>query len=279
MNNIEQYEKFIHFEEKHFPLELHKRHTKNTLHTHWHEHMELLYFTAGNCRVNCAGKFYNAQVNDLIVVNNNEIHYFEKSESGRYSCIIIDPVFFADVNMKNITIQSFIRNDKIVNKCFEKLFLEYNSKTEGYDMEIKSIVYHLISYLLRNYKLENLNTYELDMRKKQLERTNQILDYISTHYHNKLTTSELAKQFFLNEHYFCHFFKKMTGESPMNYINKYRIEKAQVLLKNADSSITEIAINVGFEDINYFSRTFKKYVGIPPKQYRNSTQNRKDELL
>ena len=95
-----------------------------------------------------------------------------------------------------------------------------------------------------------------------------ILLYISQHYQSKLTTAELAEHFHLTEHYFCCLFKKETGQSPIDYINKYRIEKAGILLKNTDKNITDIAQQVGFDDSNYFSRIFKKYNGVSPRYYR-----------
>ena len=55
----------------------------------------------------------------------------------------------------------------------------------------------------------------------------------------------------------------------MNYINRTRIEKSATLLKNTNESITNIAIKVGFNDVNYYSRTFKKFMNMSPTQYRN----------
>ena len=58
--------------------------------------------------------------------------------------------------------------------------------------------------------------------------------------------------------------------SPISYINKIRIEKAAALFKNSDRSITEIAMEVGFDDSNYFSRIFKKQMGMSPREYKKT---------
>ena len=73
---------------------------------------------------------------------------------------------------------------------------------------------------------------------------------------------------FLSESYLCRFFKNAMGVSITSYINKIRVEKAAILLKNTDESVTDIAFNVGFSDLNYFSRTFKKIMNCTPKEYK-----------
>jgi hypothetical protein len=76
----------------------------------------------------------------------------------------------------------------------------------------------------------------------------------------------------------CRFFKKMTGRSALAYVNEYRIEKATVLLTKTDEPIGEIAESVGFDDLNYFSRVFKKVKKCSPGEYRKiHTQGEKNE--
>ena len=137
-------------------------------------------------------------------------------------------------------------------------------------MAIKSSTYRLMTHLLRNYREEGLSEDALKKRKMKMNRIDEILNYISDHYDDQLTTSGLAEKFFLNEHYFCHFFKDATGQSPISFINRFRIEKAATLLNNTDIPITQIATNVGFEDPNYFTRTFKKYLGVTPTVFKST---------
>ena len=67
---------------------------------------------------------------------------------------------------------------------------------------------------------------------------------------------------------FSYLFRQHTGTSPMNYLNELRIQKASEYLKNSDWSIKEIADKLGFEDPLYFSRNFRKCVGLAPSAYR-----------
>ena len=82
--------------------------------------------------------------------------------------------------------------------------------------------------------------------------------------------SEMCIRDSLNPSYFSSIFKKEVGVSFSNYLNKIRIEQSKLLLKNTDSSIVEIALEVGFEDQSYFSKVFKNLTKMTPKQYRQN---------
>ena len=68
--------------------------------------------------------------------------------------------------------------------------------------------------------------------------------------------------------YFCRFFRTITQQTPMDYVNYYRIERAARLLSSADWSVTAVGLECGFNDSSYFVKAFKKYKGITPKQYQ-----------
>ena len=92
--------------------------------------------------------------------------------------------------------------------------------------------------------------------------------YISKNYSKNLTLEEVANDVHLNPAYFSTVFKQSCGSSFKEYLNMVRIEESKRLLANTDYSVIDIAIAVGFEDQSYFSKVFKKYTGLTPKQYR-----------
>ena len=73
----------------------------------------------------------------------------------------------------------------------------------------------------------------------------------------------------MSDYHFCRLFKQITGKSAIDYINRFRVEKSLLLLRKSNCNITEIALSCGFNDTNYFSRTFKKYKHISPTQMRH----------
>lgn len=72
----------------------------------------------------------------------------------------------------------------------------------------------------------------------------------------------------MNEQYFCRFFKKALGKSPVSYINEYRIKQAIILLQTTDLPVMDICLDCGFHNLGNFLREFKKDTGFTPLQYR-----------
>lgn len=91
--------------------------------------------------------------------------------------------------------------------------------------------------------------------------------YISQNFSRNLTLDEVADHVHLNPAYFSTLFKQSTGSSFKEYLNMVRIEESKRLLSNTDYSIIDISLATGFEDQSYFSKVFKKYTGLTPKQY------------
>ena len=89
-----------------------------------------------------------------------------------------------------------------------------------------------------------------------------VLSYITDHYHEKLYVQDLASQVNMNEQYFCRFFKRSIGKTPINYINDYRLNKVIRLLETGDAQITEIYLECGFNNMGNFQRLFKRKTGI-----------------
>ena len=103
---------------------------------------------------------------------------------------------------------------------------------------------------------------------KSNEITRKAILYISRNFIRNLTLDEVAEHVHLNPAYFSTLFKQSTGSSFKEYLNMVRIEESKRLLATTEHSIIDIALAVGFEDQSYFSKVFKKYTGLTPKQYR-----------
>ncbi len=241
---------------------------QSTLLPHWHEHLELLYFLDGECELVVGGKQLRACRGDLVVVNATEVHSFVASEKIRYYCTLIYPDFFGDIEFRGIRIKNLIRDDVTVSECFENMCVENDVGGVCGEMMLKSHTYRLIAYLADNFTEHTARTDEIKRNCAQLDRLTGIIDYVASHYRERISTADLAALCFLTESHFCRFFKKMTGESAINYINGYRIERAAILLSETDDSISDIAECVGFDDTNYFTRVFKKCKGLTPQAWR-----------
>ena len=111
-------------------------------------------------------------------------------------------------------------------------------------------------------------THELSQQARRLVR--RVMAYIHEHYADPMSRTDLARQVALSEDYLTACFRKELGVTPITYINRFRINQAQQLLLDTDKSITEIALDVGFSDSSYFSRVFRREVGLSPTDYRQA---------
>lgn len=127
-------------------------------------------------------------------------------------------------------------------------------------------------------ELQHIINEFIDMVEKQVSEhneqgevntLNQIIDFIHANYEQDISLAELAEKFHMNYSYLSWYFKQRTSENLTAYINKVRIEKAKELLKYTDDSISLISTKIGFSEHNYFSKVFKKFVGMTPLEYRH----------
>ena len=116
-----------------------------------------------------------------------------------------------------------------------------------------------------HYFIENPTRTRRDY--KRILQLKQVLEFIEKNYANPITLQELSASVSMSPKYFCRFFSEMTHQTPVDYLNRQRIEEACLQLAATDDSITEIAYRNGFNDLSYFIRTFKKYKGMTPGKY------------
>ncbi len=111
---------------------------------------------------------------------------------------------------------------------------------------------------------------------KRSEKSNDIVDsarrYIDENYSKDISLDDISRLMNISPYYFSKLFKEKTGENFVEFLTRIRIDKAKELLKSPDISMKEICSEVGYGDPNYFSRIFKKVVGVPPTEYRENVR-------
>lgn len=110
--------------------------------------------------------------------------------------------------------------------------------------------------------------------KSNEEHTNDLIrqakEYIDNHFQKDMSLDDVSRELNISPYYFSKLFKEETGGNFVEYVTTRRMDRAKQLLKNSDKSIKEICLEVGYSDPNYFSRTFKKYQGISPTEYKEN---------
>lgn len=108
---------------------------------------------------------------------------------------------------------------------------------------------------------------------KQLIKIKQITQFIHKHYAEKITLQNIADKLHISISACSHSFKKFMKESIFEYILRYRIQQSLCLLQDKELSIMQISLKVGFSSTSYYSKLFKKYMKMTPKEYRNLLKN------
>lgn len=166
------------------------------------------------------------------------------------------------------------KEEKVMKSVFENLHTEYQDNQDEFSKEI--IISHLetlLKYADRFYKRQFLNRQPLN--KALFTRFKELLnDYFES---NRLeedgipTVEWLSNQLGVSHRYMSDTIKAETGKTAVDQINLYLIEEAKNLLLNPNASVSETAYKLGFEYPQYFSRLFKKKVGMSPKAYIESS--------
>ena len=121
-----------------------------------------------------------------------------------------------------------------------------------------------LSVLMVNEYCDLVRTFSTGVYSPIVKKT---VDYILLHLGHPLTRNQIAKQIHVNPSHLSRKFKEDTGMNITEFINQKRIEEAKLYLKRGNISITDIAFLVGFNDLNYFSKVFKKLTSVTPSQY------------
>lgn len=121
------------------------------------------------------------------------------------------------------------------------------------------------------YPMHNMKTingdYSLDT-KRQKRLISKAINYINSNYNYEITMEQVANHVSVSSYYFSKIFKEILGENYIDYVTNIRMNKAKEILLKTDISIKEICFQVGYNDPNYFSRAFKKSVGVSPSEFK-----------
>lgn len=122
-----------------------------------------------------------------------------------------------------------------------------------------------------------LNRILLEESQAQPEAASAARRYIDNHLEEKITLDEVAAHVGISPFHFCKVFKEATGMTLTEYVNRYRVERAKKQLMRPGTAVTEIAFDIGFQSLSQFNRSFARYVGMSPTQYRQ--RRAEDEVL
>ena len=133
----------------------------------------------------------------------------------------------------------------------EQLAGEFSGRLPGFELSVKSLLYRVLTLLLRGYVDVRLTETESRARLRNLERFEPIFHYIEKNYTEDLTVDGLARLALLSRFHFSRLFRQLTGRTVTDYVNRIRINKSEYLLRNTHKTIAEVAMSTGYNDLSY----------------------------
>lgn len=255
---------------------------------HWHEEFEIGFVTKGSVILGCGSRIYQLNCGDIFFINSNVLHSMHKNIASSqasfksiafHSSIICErsnSIFYTKYLLPILSNSMFkecvITGDNIYHKSMsnilEKVWNLVCSEESDYEITVRNELSN-ISCILKKIQDNMEDSITNKFRNYQSEKRVQILlDYIHTHYKDKITIEELARTATISKTEVLRCFKTIVGVSPIRYLNSYRLQRATYMLVNTEISIQEIAEECGFDDNSYFSKLFNKKYHVSPHNYR-----------
>jgi len=229
---------------------------------HSHACTEVVYYLQGSGHLLQDGHKFNYQPGWISIYQPGIKHADEPESAGQQLCLGI-----SGCNSEKLPSGMF-KADKSVTQCVEYILREIKNPLEKDSQERLDI---LAGWLALELNRITGNIPRKDSLPVPVKAAKEIFD---SRFEEMIDLQELAGSLYVSPDYFRHLFKKSLGESPLNYLIRRRLEFACELLNFTDLSVGEIAGKVGFDNVYYFSRIFRKRHGIPPSVYRSQSRQK-----
>lgn len=274
------------FHEDGFPIVIERRDPQEPFGLHCHEFSEIVIITGGKGLHITGEDSYELVPGDTFVIGGDRPHdylnmdqlsliniLFDPSElpllmgdmqslAGYHALFTLEPAwrkrhqFTSRLQLNPAEISESLR-------LIEAMEAELDSRAPGFGVMATATMLQLVTFLSRCYSRS------LNPDSKKLLRIANSISHIERNFASSISLEDLVAISDMSRRNFIRTFEGTMGTSPINYLIDRRIREASKLLRCTDRSITNIAFDVGFLDSNYFSRQFKKAIGLSPRQYRS----------
>ena len=239
---------------------------------HQHKDIELFYVLEGTVDFIYDAEEYHLSPDDFVLVNPNTAHGHTASANVLYACLRIK---YYELSQKtgymsllfscNTAAGNRIEYEELQD-LLKKIFKRHKSAEGSNILYLESLYYLLLDKLVAQFAVD-LEELDLDGRMSEKLKLRQIENYIQNYYKEPITLERLADYLFFSHSYMSKFFKKHFAIPFSNYLCQVRLEHALEDMHNTSKTITRIAMDNGFPNINAFCKAFKDQYQTTPSQY------------
>lgn len=242
--------------------------TKNKLSdtANWHHNLEIQLCCEGSGFVILDGIRTEIGVGDIVAVNCNTIHFTGTDDYIKYHCIIIDTDFCisSGIDCSDIQFENVFKNPVIMNSIIQTVETYKNPDDVCYKAKLKYLILKILIEI-RTYHTKSISVSKYDI--KYFKEVKDTIVYIQNNFNKKITLEELSRKMYIDKYSLSKKFKEFTGITVVTYINNYRSKQALLMIQKGEQ-IGDAARICGFNNISFFTKTFKKYSGNLPSFYK-----------
>ena len=248
---------------------------------HWHRAVEIIYMQEGSLDVTVESESFTIQKEDCIVINGNVLHS-TKCTSPNTAILLQIPLDFMEKYIPDLGQLIFLFDFRIKDQrqqtkqamlktILEQLQIINDVRPDGYLLRFNSLIFELLFQLYHNFAVKILQN-NTSQEKKDMDRLEPVLNYISEHYREPISLNEIAEVACLQAGYFCRFFKKKMGITFLEYQNEYRLSFIYRDLITTRDPVHVILERHGFTNYKLFRRIFLEHFGNTPTQIRKQRE-------
>ena len=266
----------------------HEQKEQNLKHLHFHRGIEIGYCHSGSGIFCIDKKLFSFSHDDICIIFFDQPHIAQSpSEAPSFwDYMNVDAEkMFADMEQAQISaLSGFFRHEisipniiskarnediyTVVRLLFDEVYHEKPYKNDS----IKSLLWTLFTKLSRlgmETKKTDISESERLKYKTNYDKIAPAIGYLSSCYNEDISMERLANLCYLSKTHFRRTFKQVMGCTPFDYLTKIRMKMAASLLRCSSTSVSNIGMNLGYQNISSFNRQFKEYYQMTPLEYRN----------
>lgn len=263
-----------------FPVEYHyvtSEHPRFVMPFHWHHECEFIRVLEGSFKISVASTNYVLKSGNILYIPNNFVHGGTPNNCV-YECLVFDFISILQNSSFSDKYYSFFTHKTDIKKLYDKncqevvelinkLFDVVKKRNEGWQINTVGCLFQFLGIVSEKHYFSEIKKDVSNLGSLYIERFASVFNLIRTKYREVITLDDMAKAAGMSSKYFCYVFKQLTHFTPIEYLVNYRIEYAKYLLCVKKMSVSDVAIQTGFNSPAYFIKVFKRITGITPKKY------------
>ena len=262
-----------------FPVGVHQTRDRK-FRSHWHIEVELCYVLEGSLAVGINSERVVLGAGDFALASSYDVHYYDNQGLGSTSILLIFrpelvgcPLGWPEgCRFDQPLYQEGGETSERVKTYLVELLGEYTQRPPFYQTQIRGLLTSLSSVLLRALPHRSLSG-ETGQRGVPTNRTLlESLSYMEQNATHPLTLTQVADHAGLSPHYFSQQFGKLTGMNFRTFLNSLRLERAEELVREGNATLSEIALDCGFESVRTFNRAYREIHGGKPTDLRRASR-------